>query len=94
MRVGSFLAVSDSPLQLDAQRWRSILLQYRIDGKPVFDLAQGGDRRRLAEVMSMPATMNRATAASVALESADHLRDRTIGMPLITDDNMGEEWLR
>jgi spermidine synthase len=38
MRVAGFLAVSDSPLQLNAQRWSSVLEQYRIDGKPLFDL--------------------------------------------------------
>jgi hypothetical protein len=29
-----------------------------------------------------------------ALESADHIRARTAGARVITDDNMGTEWLQ
>jgi len=37
-RFGPFLAVSDRPIQIDKQRWRSTLLAYRMDGKPILDL--------------------------------------------------------
>ena len=58
MRVANFLTVSDAPLQLDANRWLEVLLQYKIDGKPVLDMSRDKDRRRLREVMGMTATMD------------------------------------
>jgi spermidine synthase len=94
MRVGSFIAVSDSPLQLDERRWRDNLLRYRIDGKPVFDLSQKQDRRRLEEVTEMASTMDRDIPGTITLESADHIRARTLFARRITDDNMGAEWTR
>jgi spermidine synthase len=94
MRVGSCMVVSDTPLQLDAKRWLDVLSDYRIDGKPVFDLSQEQDRRRLREVMAMATAIDRDVAGPVTLESADHIRARTRGARVITDDNMGAEWLR
>ncbi|HVI11137.1 MAG TPA: fused MFS/spermidine synthase [Candidatus Binatia bacterium] len=94
MRIGNFLAVSDAPLQLDAARWRDVLLHYSIDGKPVFDLAQERDRRRFEEVTAMTRTMDEAGSSEFSLESADHIRQRTAGARIITDDNMGSEWQR
>ncbi|MFZ0294939.1 MAG: fused MFS/spermidine synthase [Candidatus Sulfotelmatobacter sp.] len=94
MRVANFMTVSDAPLQLDAGRWLDVLLRYKIDGKPVFDLSQDEDRRRLREVMTMTGTMDLDTRPGIfSLESADHLRARSAGVRIITDDNMGTEWL-
>ncbi|MGC2060541.1 MAG: hypothetical protein WA653_19910, partial [Candidatus Sulfotelmatobacter sp.] len=71
-----------------------VLLRYKIDGKPVFDLSQDEDRRRLREVMTMTGTMDLDTRPGIfSLESADHLRARSAGVRIITDDNMGTEWL-
>jgi len=94
MRIGSCLVVSDSPLQLDANRWRQVLSSYKIDGNPVFDLSQEQHRRRLNEVMSTPSTVDRDVPPTITLESADHIRARTAAARIITDDNMGTEWLR
>ncbi len=96
MRIGSCMVVSDSPLQLDVERWRQVLSSYRIEGKPVFDLSQERDRLRLEEVLSMPSTLDRdhQVPTQVPLESAEHIRARTAGVRIITDDNMGTEWLR
>jgi len=60
----------------------------------VFDLSREKDRLRFSEVMAMPATMDRDVPGSSTLESADHIRMRTAGARIITDDNMGTEWLR
>jgi spermidine synthase len=92
MRLGNFMAVSDSPLQLDARRWLDVLLRYRIDSKPVFDMSQEKDRRRIDEVLSLTATMDRNLPSFFTLESADHIRARTQEAPTVTDDNMGTEW--
>jgi predicted membrane-bound spermidine synthase len=94
MRIGSCLLVSDSPLQLDANRWRQVLSSYKIDGNPVFDLSQEQHLRRFEEVMSLPLTVDREVPTKITLESADHVRARTAGSRIITDDNMGTEWLR
>ena len=94
MRIGGFLVVSDSPLPLNADRWRDNLLHYTVNGKPVFDLSQPWDRKRLEDVMDMTTTMDRDTPYPYPLESAGHIRVRTEGARTITDDNMGTEWNR
>jgi spermidine synthase len=94
MRMGSCMVVSDTPFQLDAKRWLDVLSDYRIDGKPVFDLSQEHDRRRLSEVMAMTTTIDSDVGGPTTVESAEHIRARTGGVRIITDDNMGAEWLR
>jgi predicted membrane-bound spermidine synthase len=94
MRVANFMAVSDSPLQLDGQRWLKILSSYRINGAPVFNLEKENERRRLSEVVSLTDTMDLTLSSFYTLESAEHIHKRTSGVRLITDDNMGTEWLR
>ncbi|MBV8049703.1 MAG: fused MFS/spermidine synthase [Acidobacteriaceae bacterium] len=92
MRLANFMIVSDQALDLNAERWLQILLSYRIDGKPVFDLSQPQDRQRLGEVMALRKTMDQNLPTFFTLESADHIRARTAGIRIITDDNMGTEW--
>ena len=93
MRLMNFMVVSDTPLPLDVDRWRDVLANYQIDGKPVLDLSQELPRRRLGEMLSITTTMDRA-ATGFTLESADHIRARAAGVRLITDDNMGTEWMQ
>ena len=94
LRVGSFLAVSDSPLILDQQRWRQILTQYRIDGKPVFDLSLPEHQRRLEQVLSLTDTVKTPSDRPLDMESGDNIRRRHAGKRIVTDDNMGTEWSR
>jgi spermidine synthase len=95
MRLANFMAVSDEPLQLDANRWLKVLSRYKIDGKPVFDLSQEQQRSRLQEVIAMATTMDRNIRTGFfTLESADHIRARAASVRVITDDNMGTEWLQ
>ncbi|MGA8272607.1 MAG: fused MFS/spermidine synthase [Candidatus Sulfotelmatobacter sp.] len=94
MRLANFLAVSDSPLQLDAKRWLDILSHYSIDGKPVLDLSQEPDRRRLFEIVSVAATTDHDAPGLWTAESAPHIRARTASARTITDDNMGTEWMQ
>jgi hypothetical protein len=64
-------------------------------GRPVFDLSQEQHRRRLQEVMAMVTTMDRDIRPGFfTLESAGHIRARTASVRVITDDNMGTEWLQ
>lgn len=93
LRVINFLAVSDSPVQVDKARWKSILESYAIDGQPVFDLTQPGDRQCLSEMLSLAdSVQSKNPEAQVAMEYGDTLRGRYRGKRLITDDNMGAEW--
>ena len=94
MRLVNLLVVSDTPLQLNAQRWLDVLVHYKIDGKPVFDLSQEQHRRRLDEVLQLTTTMDRTLPTLFTLESADHIRARTSQARIITDDNMGTEWFQ
>jgi spermidine synthase len=94
MRLLNFMVVSDTPLRLDADRWRNVLVNYKIDDKPLFDLSQELPRLRLGEMLSLTATMDSSADMGLSLESADHIRGRTAGVRVITDDNMGTEWLQ
>ena len=47
LRVVNFLAVSDSPIQVDKDRWKRVLESYRIEGQPVFDLTRPGSQEAI-----------------------------------------------
>jgi len=93
LRIINFLGVSDSPIQVDKTRWKNILANYRIEGKPVFDLSRSDHKKRLEEILSLTDTLgSRQPGAQMAMEYADTIRERYRGERLITDDNMGTEW--
>ncbi|MFN0102776.1 MAG: fused MFS/spermidine synthase [Bryobacteraceae bacterium] len=93
-RFGPFLAVSDSPLQLDEARWRAVLRQYRLDGKLVLDPAEGRAAARLEQLAGYLRTVDGTGNEYMAVEPADSIRRRTAGARVITDDNMATEWRR
>lgn len=86
LHLSNFLAVSDSPIRPDVERWREALSAYKIDGRPVIDLSDPQQAARLNEVLSI--------ASSPLVESRGDLLKRLNGVRLITDDNMGQEWGR
>jgi spermidine synthase len=95
LRVGNFLAVSDSPLTTDATRLRKTLLEYRIDGRPVLDPAVPDDARRLDEITSLTSRFVATDGEDMrqpSIETAESIRARCHGKRIITDDNMGTEW--
>ena len=89
LRISSFLAVSDSPLVLDKNLWRTALTNYRIDGRPVFNLANPLQGARLEEVLHLADELD---VPNGGLESRTSLQRRIMHPRLITDDNMGTEW--
>ena len=91
LRIHSFLAVSDSPLALDKGTWRMALTHYRINGRPVFDLANSRQKARLEEVLQLADQLD---VPNGLLESRSSLLKRLKGARLVTDDNMGTEWLQ
>lgn len=93
LRILNFLAVSDRPLRFDKEAWRRTLLDYRIDGTPVFDLARERDLRRLGEILGMADSPSTSLVADSGLmEYAATIRMRFRRKRIITDDNMGTEW--
>ena len=94
LRVINFLAVSDSPIRVDRQRWKDTLVHYQIEGKPVFDLSRARDQKGLNEILALADTLdNNRRYAEIAMEYADTIRVRNRNKRLITDDNMGTEWM-
>jgi spermidine synthase len=91
LRVLNFLAVSDSPLVIDKQRWMAILRQYRIDNQLVFDPARADSQATLANYMKLVDSASQPPA-QYGMETSDVLRARLGQRLIITDDNMGWEW--
>jgi spermidine synthase len=93
LRVFNFLAVSDAPISVDKQRWADSLRGYALDGKLVFDLNDGTQRKRFDEMLSLADTLHSPEPArDLRMELGDSVRMRLQGTRLITDDNMGDEW--
>jgi len=92
IRVINFLAVSDSPIVLDKDRCMAILREYKIDGKPVFDPANSRSQLTLAAYMALADTVSQPPR-DMGLEAGDVMAARLGARHVITDDNMGAEWL-
>lgn len=91
LRFTTMLAVSDSPIVLDRERWKSTLLKYVIDGHPIIDSEDAAQLRQLDSIVDI-----RETSANLdwhSIESLPLLRHRLdTNHLIITDDNMGLEW--
>jgi spermidine synthase len=94
LRVSNFLAVSDSPINFDRERCRQILMSYRIDAQPVFDLSKADDRAMIEQIISLPRSNHEAPGQwlDMTIEDRASLLNRLNGKRIITDDNMGTEW--
>ncbi|MCB9831699.1 MAG: fused MFS/spermidine synthase [Planctomycetes bacterium] len=93
LRVYNAMIASTAPFHFDKERWRANLLAMRLDGRPVFDLADEKQARRLDEVLGLIDTLDSGPAKEV-IESRAAL-ERRLGLePVITDDNMLSEFRR
>jgi spermidine synthase len=94
LRVYSALALSDSPLVFDRERWKSVLLNYTIDGKRVVDANSPTQMKKLDEIVNV--TDGPAIGEWESIEGNDEMRRRLRDRHnlIITDDNMGVEWRR
>src|SRR6266567_653792 len=90
LRVVNFLAVSDSPLPVDKQRWSAVLAKYEIDGRRVFGSGNVAIADLLAKYMALAAPSEPQTFYS--METSASLSARIKNPLIITDDNMGWEW--
>jgi spermidine synthase len=85
-RFVNHVVVSDAPIAWDFVRWRTVLENYKIDGKPEFDLSQAADRDRIDWIMTQ------FGRGGPMIEECPELLAATTDKMLITDDNMGTEW--
>lgn len=93
LRVINFVAVSDSPLRVDKERWADVLRRYKIDGKTIFDPVNPASEKILKAYMALADTVNEPPRL-LGMEATDSLRARLQNLRVITDDNMGQEWLK
>jgi predicted membrane-bound spermidine synthase len=91
-RFGIFMAVSDSPIQIDKERWRRALSAYSLEGKPIFDLQLGPDQELLEKVLHYVDTLPGDRYEVEGMETRENVLRRTQGMAMVTDDNMATEW--
>jgi len=91
LRVLNFLAVSESPLKVDKERWKSVLRGYSIDGRAVFQAGDSGCDSVLREYEELANTVERGDLRE-GMETSESIRRRIKNPLIITDDNMGWEW--
>lgn len=91
MRVYNFMAVSDSPLSFDKERWQRMLEDYRIDGEPAVERGSEDGQKLMAELLDWADTIS-APPRDDGLESRESVLVRTRAALLVTDDNMVPEW--
>ena len=96
VRISNFIAVSDNPLRFDADHWKGIMKDYRIDGAPVLDLSRHEHQAFLESVVSdAQLASSSATILGTKIpyfEFESSLRSRLAGHTVVTDDNMAVEW--
>jgi spermidine synthase len=93
VRVVNNVVMSPKPMTLDSERLRRTLAAYRIDGRPMLDVAVPVERARLDEIVALLAPPPRGEPrAAAAIEDCGGVLARTEGLTPVTDDNMGEEW--
>jgi spermidine synthase len=85
-RFTNHMVLSESPMNWNFPRWRGVLENYRIDGKPSFDMTKANDREAIESVL------HRHRADGPQIEDCRAVLSRTAGMQAVTDDNMGTEW--
>jgi spermidine synthase len=92
-RVFNTMVVSPASMSLDSDRLRQTLGDYRINGRPVLDTADPRQQAQIEKIVSdlapPPAGEPRADQT---MEDCGGILDRSAGLSVITDDNMGEEW--
>jgi spermidine synthase/MFS family permease len=85
-RFINHVVVSETPIAWDFARWRTVLENYKIDGKPEFDLSHAADRTRIDSLVTQ------FGRGGPMIEECPELLAATKDKTLITDDNMGTEW--
>jgi spermidine synthase len=85
-RFTNHIVVSEMPIDWNFTRWREVLENYKIDGKPEFDPKNAVDHSRIDSLL------DEYRRGGPMVEECPELLSATTGSALITDDNMGAEW--
>jgi spermidine synthase len=87
------------PLTLDAERWRRVLSDYRIDGRPLFDLTLPEQNKELDDIVALTKNFrDEPLPPSVPdrerwwIMNRPQMQKLWGHLPLITDDNLGHEY--
>ena len=91
-RFGPMMAVSNSPINLNKERWRQMLENYKLDGKPVLDLTKPEALKRLNDILEYVDSLPGIPVNYERMETREVLLERTKALPIVTDDNMVTEW--
>ncbi len=92
IRVWNFVAVSESPIVLDRERWLNTMREYTIDGRPVLAPATATKNEALLQLYSHWLDQAHGDSPAQRFEYADTLRKRHRERTIVTDDNMACEW--
>lgn len=87
-RFMNHMVVSETPVDWNYARWRSVIEHYAIDGKPVFEPNSAADQSYIDSLM------REYRVGGPMITACPELLAATTNRALITDDNMGTEWRR
>jgi spermidine synthase len=90
-RLLNNMVVSNAPITLDYARLERVLASYEIDGRRMIDPIANRERWQQA-LRTLGDPDAEAASNEIDIEPCKSILARTAGLPLITDDNMGEEW--
>jgi predicted membrane-bound spermidine synthase len=96
VRFANVMVASPDAIEIDAERWETVMEGYYINGHPVLGESEAG-RAALARNSARLRAIDRPGAGPDdwdSVESRKHILARTEGLRIITDDNMGLEWRR
>lgn len=92
LRVLNCIALSDSPLEFDRARWKSVLLRYEIDARKIVDIADTTQMKKLDLLINILNASPGQDWNSIETNDLLHQRLSKRKNVIITDDNMGLEW--
>lgn len=93
-RFTNHMVLSDSPIDWNFGRWQEVLANYRIDDRPVLDSTLLSHREGMSRLMALESQIGATEPRNSGnwIEPCEHVLARTVGIPIVTDDNMGTEW--
>lgn len=92
LRVYNFMAVSDSVLRFDVDRFRDSLEHYTLDGVPAIDTSTDEGRKVVDDLVAWGKTQD-GPPQDDGIEKRETLFPRLEGVRTITDDNMATEFI-
>jgi len=93
-RFTNHMVLSSAPMAWDFDRWQRNLEAYRIDNRPVLNLAAAEDQVVLQRLMSLRSAFGADVVQdrNTPIERCEQILARTKDRMRVTDDNMGTEW--